>query len=76
MDKADALSNLLERLLTAIETPIAHSYGYIELLQHDLHKDEVVLQNINEDVEKIKVHLNRIMLYLEDFSEEYDQLNA
>ena len=74
MDKDATLRNLLERVFTAVETPIAHSYGYIELLQHALSKENIDLEQADQDMERIRVNLERVLLYLEDFLEEYEEL--
>jgi len=76
MDKQAELIQLMGKMLTAIQTPIAHSYNYAELLQQEIHKDELDLQQVNGDLDKIMVNLHRVLIYLEDLTTEYELVKS
>ena len=76
MDKQSAIMDLMDRIFTAVETPIAHSFGYAELIQHELQNDDADLAQVDDDLDRIKVNLDRVLLYLQDFAEEYENLKS
>ncbi len=74
MDKSAELQALLDKLLVSIQSPIAHAYGYAELAQHELNNPDSDMARVDGDVNRIKVNLSRVLVYLQDFQEEYEQL--
>lgn len=76
MEEYDALKQLIDKLLIAIEAPIAHSYGIAELAQHELANEPIDIQQIKGDIGKVTVNLNRVLLYIQDFSDEYTHLKS
>ena len=74
MDTNEALSELVERMMIATNGPIAHSYGFTELILHELHQDDIDIEQVTSDISKLRENLNRVLLYMEDFAEEYEQL--
>lgn len=74
MTQHEALIELMDKLLMTIQTPIAHAYGYTELLQHEIHKDEMDIKQVDGDIDKIKIYLSRVLTEVEGIVEDYEHL--
>jgi|GEM_PF-3338498 len=74
MDNSKEIQELLDKLFTTLQSPIAHAYGYAELAQHELRQPDGDLEQVDGDVRRVMVNLSRVLIYLQDFSEEYEQL--
>ena len=73
MNECDEFKQSIDQMLVVLKVPIAHAYGLSELSQYELQKDTVDIEQIKDDVEKIKSNLNRALLFIQDFKEQMGQ---
>ena len=73
MNECDEFKQLIDQMLIVLKAPVAHAYGLSELAQHELQKDTIDIEQIKDDIEKVKRNLNHALLFIQDFTEQMDQ---